>query len=796
MHPDRLQSASTSLRHDRSSGVRLGSQPPVSSHLDRFLRGKGDYTDDRQIEGCAWGVVLRSPHAHAYIKRINKSEALASSGVLEIYTGEDISPHVKPLSCLTPWTWSDGRPFIRVDRAVLAIDRVRHVGDSVAFVVAKTKAEAVDAAEKIEVDYEVLPPAIYPGSTCSPSIWDEAPDNVCFDWRYGDRNECNRLFALASSVTHLRLRVPRLVHLPIEPRAAIGSYNRSSDIFELIAPTQGAHLVRQVVAASFQLSEERFRVVTPDVGGGFGSKIFAYPEYVLVLLAAWRLGLPVRWTATRHESFVSDVQGRDHVTDAYLALNREGRFLAIRIDDIANLGAYQSQYTPFAQAGCGAPVQAGGYHFGAIDIRVKGVFTNTLPVDAMRGTGRPEATYVLERLIDQAAFELGSDPAELRARNLQPSTNKTVTLATGLVVDSGSFLANQTLCLERADRCGFDERRAKSEANGKLRGFGFANYLEANGSFGVAKLIEESKLPTESAAIRFNKQGKVVVWLGTQSCGQDHAGPVRRLVAATLQIEPSRISVLEGDTAELHQGGGTGGSKSTLTSIASVEQMLRELQTRAIALYAKSKEIDRDKVSFSGGRLHAEGKDQPISIMQLALAFPSQLDTSATATIKYGSFANGCHACEVEIDRETGEVRVVAYTAVDDFGTQISPEVVEAQVHGGVAMGLGEVLLECCVYDDNSGQILTGSLVDYAVPRAIDIPPIVCIDNGVACTTNAIGFKACGESGTTAAMPVVMNAIIHALRAFKGADRLQIPARACDIWAIMANPESQTPAST
>jgi aerobic carbon-monoxide dehydrogenase large subunit len=777
MHPDRLQ----------PSSIRHAIEPPLPGKADRFVRGMGDYIDDRQIEGCAWGIVLRSPHAHAYIKGINKSKALDSPGVFNIYTGKEISGHAKPLPCLTPWTWSDGRPYVRVDRPVLAVDRVRHVGDGVAFVVAKTKAEALDAAEKIEVDYEVLQPAIYPGSTCSPSIWDEAPDNVCFDWSYGDRNESERLFATASHVTHLRLRIPRVVHLPIEPRAAIGSYDRLSDTFELMASTQGTHLVRRVVAASFQLPEERFRVLTPDVGGGFGSKIFAYPEYVLVLLASWWLGAPVRWTAARYESFISDVQGRDHDSDAYLALDKEGRFLAIRINDTANLGAYQSQYTPFSQAGCGAPVQAGGYHFGAVDIRVKGVFTNTVPVDAMRGTGRPEATYVLERLIDQAAFELGYDRAELRARNLQPPTNSTITLATGLVVDNGSFLANQTLCLERADGCGFDHRRAKSEANGKLRGFGFANYLEANGSFGVAKLIESTKLPTESATIHVNKNGKVVVWIGTQSCGQDHAGPVIKLVANALRIEPSRISVLEGDTTALRQGGGTGGSKSTLTNIAAVKLMLSQLEAKAIALYAKPRKIKPDEVSLRDGKLHAKGKDESMSIMDLVLAFPEQFDTSATISIKYGSYANGCHACEVEIDRETGEVNVVAYTAVDDFGARINPEIVQGQVHGGVAMALGEVLMEQCVYDDKSGQILTGSLVDYALPRAIDIPPIVCIDNGVACNTNALGVKACGESGTTAAMPVVMNAIVDALRAFKGAERLQIPARACDIWAIMAS---------
>jgi len=454
--------------------------------------------------------------------------------VLAIFTSQDLSGRIKPLPCLMPLISRDGRPRAEADRAILAVDRVRHVGDGVAFIVAETATQALDAAEAVGVDYEILPAVMQPGAAEACSIWRDAPDNVCFDWGVGDPAACDRLLAEAAHVVRLHLRNPRVVVNAMEPRAAIGQYDRDAGQYHLIATTQGVHFVRRVLAAAFGIAEDRFRVRTPNVGGGFGSKIYAYPEYALVLWAARHIGRPVRWCASRAEAFVSDTQGRDHDTEAMLALDADGSFLAIRVHITVNLGAYLSQYSPFVATGCGAPVQAGGYRFRSTDIRVRGVFTNTLPVDAYRGAGRPEANYVLERLIDEAALALGCDRASLRAQNLHRRASEPVTLATGLTVDGGRFLDNQLRCLDLTDLPGFSARPAASEAKGKLRGFGFANYLEANGGLGVAKLIDAAGVPVEGAGIRFAADGAVAVAIGTQSTGQDHAGSNRRFGGADL----------------------------------------------------------------------------------------------------------------------------------------------------------------------------------------------------------------------------------------------------------------------
>ena len=756
-----------------------------SLSTDRCLRGAATYVDDIDVPDAVHGVVLRSPHAHARLRAIDTAAALRRPGVLAIFTGRDLSGRIRPLPCLMPLISRDGRRRAEADRAILAVDRVRHVGDGVAFIVAESAALALDAAEAVGVDYEVLPAVMQPDAPPT-SIWQDAPDNVCFDWGVGDPETCDRLIAEAAHVVRLRLRNPRIVVNALEPRAAVGLYDPDTAQYRLIATTQGVHFVRRVLAAAFGIAEDRLRVVTPNVGGGFGSKIYAYPEYALVLWAARQLGKPVQWCASRAEAFVSDTQARDHDTEATLALDADGSFLAVRVHITVNLGAYLSQYSPFVATGCGAPVQAGGYRFRSTDIRVRGVFTNTLPIDAYRGAGRPEANYVLERLIDEAALALGWDRALLRARNLHRSGSEPVTLATGLTVDGGRFLDNQVRCLDLADLAGFSARRTASEAAGKLRGFGFANYVEANGGLGVAKLIDAAGVPVESAGIRFGADGAVTVALGTQSTGQDHAGPMVDLVARTLGIEPVRITVTEGDTAALRVGGGTGGSKSLLTSSAAVAQMLRDVESTATALMAELHGVSREDVYFDNGVLRLKDSNLAQSVTDLATVFPGRLDIESSASISHGSFANGCHACEVEIDRETGDARVVAYTAVDDFGRVLHAGKVQGQIHGGVAQGIGQALFEACSYDCSSGQLVSGSFLDYAVVHAGDMPPIVWQDNGLPCSTNLLGVKACGEAGASAAPPAVMNAILDALRYCPGAENLQMPARAEDIWALLA----------
>lgn len=750
------------------------------------MRGAGEFSDDRWVETATHAVVVRSPHAHARIAPIRVSAALARSGVLAIFTGRDIAEHLRPLPCLVAMTSRDGRPRAEADRAILATDRVRHVGDGVAFVVAETLAQALDAAEAVQVIYEPLPATTRPGDISTVPIWPEAPDNLCFDWGTGDAAACDRLFAAATHVTRLRLEIPRIVIHPMEPRTAVGQYDPGCSRYTLVSPTQGVHLVRRILAASFGIAEDRFRVISPDVGGGFGSKIFAYPEHALVLWAARALGRPVRWCASRSESFLSDTQGRGRVTEAALALDADGRFLALRVNDTADLGAYLSQYGPYTAAGCGAPVQAGAYRIAAMDLRVRACFTNTTPIDSYRGTGRPEATYVLERLIDQAAFELGIDRAALRERNMRPASDTPVVLSTGQAVDGGRFLDNQRICLQAAEYAGFSDRRRESEARRKLRGFGFGNYIESNGSFGVAERIDHGSLPTESAAIRFGADGRVVIYVGTQSSGQEHASPLINLLSQTFGTDPAKIVVQQGDTEAVRFGGGTGGSKSTLTNVAAVGKAIKQIQAQAIALIAERHGVPLDAVEFHGGLFHVRNTNLVASLSELAACTPGRLDVEVIAHLESGSYCNGCHACEIEIDPETGEVAILSYIAVNDFGRILNVANVEGQVQGGIAQGIGQALLERAVYDPTSGQLLSGSQLDYTLPRAEHVPAaMVFKDNGLVCATNALGIKACGESGANGAIAPVINAVVHALRAYPGAEDLQIPATPQAVWTVL-----------
>jgi carbon-monoxide dehydrogenase large subunit len=736
------------------------------------------------VENEAYGVVLRSPHAHARIVRIDTRLARESAGVLAVLTATDLARIVRPLACVMPLISRDGTPRVEADRVVLAEEKVRHVGDGLAFVVAETLEQAVDAAERIDVTYEPLPAAMAAGASAVP-VWDAAPDNVCFDWQFGDAGACRRLFDSAAHIVRISLRSPRVAAVPIEPRAALGIHDALTDSYTLVTNTQGVHFVRRVLCDAFGWTPQKLRVVTPDVGGGFGPKIFAYPEQALVLVAARLTGRPVRWTSTRSEAFVSDTQARDHRTDAELAIDEDGRFLAIRVHATVNLGAYLSQYAPLVATGVGAPVQTGAYGFQAIDVVVKGVFTNTVPLDAYRGAGRPEATYVLERLIDRAAAEIGIDRADLRARNLPEQQGDTITSVTGLTIDGGRFLDNQRRCLEAADRAGFEARRFESLARGKLRGFGFANYLEANGGLAVARMIEPDNQPVEAARLLFNEDGVLDITIGTQSNGQDHALPLVRHAAASLGLVQDQIIVREGDTAALERGGGTGGSKSMLTSSRALEQAILDVIERGRAVLAREWTAPAQDICFETGIFSLPGTNRAMSVAEIAASFPGALDGESRGVLKRGSCANGCHVCEVEIDRETGAVHVVAYTAVDDFGAVLNEPSVRGQVLGAVTQGLGQALLEEVVYDGMTGQIASGSLTDYALPRAGDTPRLRWIDNGLRSRTNIFGAKGCGEAGASAAPPTLMNAIADALSAYPAASTLQMPARAAEIWRII-----------
>jgi aerobic carbon-monoxide dehydrogenase large subunit len=751
---------------------------------DASLRGAGRYVDDLRSAGEARGHVLRSPHAHARIRGIDLARARRVPGVLTILTAADLAGDLRPLPCMMPLTSFDGTPRAEADRVILAADRVRHVGDGVAFIVAETDRAAAEAASRVRVDYEVLPAVVEPGDATVP-VWPDAPDNLCFDWRFGDAPACERLVARAAHVTRMTLRNPRIIPSPIEPRAALGLYDPTDESFTLVTNTLGVHFVRRVLAQALRIAPETLRVVTPHVGGGFGTKIFAYPEQALVLAAARLVGRPVRWTATRTEAFQSDTQARDHRTEAALALDADGRFLALDVRIEANLGAYLSQYAPLTATGVGAPVQGGAYRFRALAIRVRGAFTNTVPVDAYRGAGRPEATYVLERIIDRAAGELGLDPADLRARNLPGAQSDSLVAVTGLSIDGGQFLDNQRTCLDAADRAGLPARRAASAARGRLRGFGFANYVEANGGLAVAHVIEADKLPIESLRLTFGADGALDMVVGTQSTGQDHARPLIHHAARALGLPPDAITLRQGDTDLLSRGGGTGGSKSLLTASVALEQAIADVIARGRARLAQAWAAAEADIAFDRGVFALRGSNRAASLREIAAAHPGALDGESHGLLRHGSCANGCHACEVEIDPGTGIVDVIRYTAVDDFGTVVNEAAVRGQVQGGVAQGLGQALSECAVYDPTTGNLITGALTDYALPRARDVPEVHWIDNGLRSRTNLFGAKACGEAGASAAPPAVMNAIADALAAYPAARSLQMPARPEDVWRVI-----------
>jgi aerobic carbon-monoxide dehydrogenase large subunit len=754
--------------------------------VEKMLTGGAVYVGDVRFEREAYGYVLRSPHPHARIRSIDPSAARRAPGVLAVLTGSDVARMAGPLPCVIPPSAYGRAKALAVDRPILAMDRVRHVGDGVAFVVAETPEQAEAASHLVTVDYEELPTHVALHADTSPTpIWPEAPDNVAFDWQFGDVALCRRLFAGAAHTVRLHLSIPRLLPNPIEPRAAIGVYDVRTGKLTLVSNTQGVHFVRGVLIEALRLPKTKLRVVTPYVGGAFGSKIYAYPEHALVLLAARTLGRPVRWGATRTEAFLSDTQGRGHVTEASLALDEDGRFLALSVRPTVDLGAYFSQLTPIVATGVGAPVQGGAYRFQAIEINVRGIFTNKVPMDAYRGAGRPEATYVLERLIDRAAAVLNIDPAELRARNLPSTQGGTLTTVAGLAVDGGRFLDNQRRCLEQADRAGFAERRAEAEKCGRIRGFGFANYLEANGGLQVSQAIEPGSVPHECAALTFGTEASATVTIGTQSAGQDHANPMMLYVSRKLGLKPSSISVREGDSAALPVGSGTGGSKSTLVNSVAIKQAVADAIAKGRSLVAGQWSVERDAIRFERGLYSLPGSNLSASFAELVARFPDALNTEAEAGLQQGSSANGCHACEVEIDPATGEVEIVRYTAVDDFGQVIDRANVLGQVQGGVAQGIGQALLERAPMPDELLHPTTRSPFHYALPRATDVPDVNWTDNGLLSRTNVFGAKACGESGASAAPPAIMNAVVNALGSCPRAWDLQMPAQPASIWSVL-----------
>ena len=765
--------------------TKFGLAQPVRRVEDpRLLIGSGRYTDDVRPGGTAFGVMLRSPHAAARIVAIDSATAKAMPGVLAIYTAADLAADgIGGLPCLVPMTNRDGSTGANPGHPVLAEAAVRHVGDPVAFVVAESGKAARDAAEALAVEYEVLPSvtdlahAMDPGQ---PAVWPEAARNICFDWEVGDRDEVEKLFRQAAHTTRLTVVNNRVVVSSMEARAAVGQYDAASGRFTLTTNTQGVWLVKEQLAnAIFHVPEDRFHVVTPDVGGGFGMKLFLYAEHVLVCYAARKLGRPVKWTSERSEAFLSDTQGRDNITEGELALDGDGKFLALRTRNLANMGAYLSNFGPFIPTIAGTGVLAGVYGFQAIYAHVIGLFTNTVPVDAYRGAGRPESNYLRERIIDAAARELGIDPAELRRRNMVEPAAMPFTSAMGKTYDSGDFRRVLDTALKQIDWAGFPARQAEATRRGKKRGIGLAYYLEATGGG-----------PTERAEIRFAEDGFVDLYVGTQSTGQGHETAYVQLTVDRLGVPGEKVRVHQGDSDTIPTGGGTGGARSLYSEGQAILLTAASVIDKGKQAASEALEAAMADISFAEGRFSIAGTDRGIDILALAERQRSRvgagkpatlLDAAEVANIEKHTFPNGCHLAEVEIDPDTGVVDVVRYLVCDDFGKVVNPLIVRGQVHGGVAQGLGQAVLERTAYDADSGQLLSGSFMDYALPRAGDLPNIEVELVEVPCAANPLGVKGAGEAGAVGSPPAVINAIVNAL-AESGVKHIDMPATPERVW--------------
>ena len=758
---------------------------PVRRKEDfRLLTGRGDFTDDFNVHNQAYSYVLRSPHAHARIAGIDTRAAKATNGVLTVLTADDIkTAGLGTIPCLSDVTQRDGSPMVSPARPILADGFVRHVGNAVAFVVAETLSIAKDAAELIEVDYEALPSVVdTKGATDAGAsqVWPEAKNNTCYIWETSDQEATDAAFLNAAHTVSIELVNNRVVVAAIEPRALVGDWDGTR--YTLHAPTQGVHgMRRQLANHIFHLPEESFHLVTRDVGGSFGMKNRLYPELPLVLLAARKLERPVKWTADRSESFLADTQGRDQVNHAELALDANGKIQAMRIDTHYNVGAYLSQFGPAIALGSKVALQIGAYNIPHVFGRVTGVFTNTVPVDAYRGAGRPEAGYVIERLVDAASRQIKMDPAEFRRLNFIAPEAMPHTTVLDLTYDSGEFRRNLDDALSRGDYDGFKSRWETSKAAGKLRGCGIAYHLE-----------NSSASASETTQIRVDPSGKITMIQGTQSGGQGHATIFPQIAADRLGIEVDQIEFIQGDTDLVATGAGTGGSKSTGIGGVSCDRAANAVIEKGKLIASHVLEAATEDIEYANGIFQVAGTDRSRTLYEIAAAgqesqnLPEGEEPELTGSGEFGStvasYANGCHLCEVEVDSETGAVDIVSYTVVSDFGTVINPLLTIGQVHGGVAQGVGQALLENCVYDDATGQFLSGSFMDYTLPRACDFPFMdITLAEGVPSLTNPIGIKGSGESGTVGAPPALVNAVVDAL-AELGIDNIDMPTLPEKIW--------------
>jgi carbon-monoxide dehydrogenase large subunit len=748
---------------------------------DALIRGKGRYTDDHAPQASLHALVMRSPHAHATFT-IDTTRARGLPGVAAILTGEDVKD-LGGLPCL--FNLPDD-PFTAPPYPILARDVVRHVGDAVAFVVAETVAQARDAIEAIEVNWTPLPAvigsanAVKPGA---PQVWPQHPGNVLFDVALGDKDAAEAAFAKAHAVAEISIVNPRIVTNYMETRAAVCEYDVKRDHLTLTIGSQGSHRLRDILCQNIlNIPVEKMRVICPDVGGGFGTKLFPYREYALVAVASRKLGRSVKWTAERADHFVGDSQGRDNVTTARMALAEDGKFLGMQVDLIGDMGAYLSTFGPYIPHG-GAGMLPGLYDIQAFHCRVRTVFTNTVPVDAYRGAGRPEAAYVIERLVDAAARKLGMTPDAIRRKNFIPPRAMPYKTATGKVYDSGDFTAHMKRAMEIAGWKDFPKRAKAAKKQGLVRGIGFATYVEVCGTMGE-----------EAADVRLDPNGDVTVLIGTQSTGQGHQTAYAQLVAEQFGLAPERVHIIQGDTDKVATGLGTGGSSSIPSGGVSVERATRKLGANLKDLAAELLEAGAADLEISDGTIRVAGTDRSVSFADVAkhgAKDPSKLAASEKFSSADGTYPNGTHLVEVEIDPATGFIRLVNYVVVDDFGVTLNPLLLEGQVHGGTMQGIGQALMERAVYDAGDGQLVTGTFMDYALPRAADGPPITFETHNVPCVTNPLGVKGAGEAGAIGSCPAVVNAIIDGLWREYGIDHIDMPATPERVWMTIRNAERQ-----
>ena len=790
----------TSVRERTAPAREARPAGPIGARIERkedsrFLTGNGQYTADITLQDQSYACFVRSPHAHARIRAIRTQLAAQMPGVLAVYTGEDLPATVGGLPCGWLITGADGQPMKEPKHPLLAQGKVRHVGDPVALVVAERYDQAKEAALMLEVDYEPLPSVVdvREARAADAVVHVEAPDNTCYVWALGDAKAVDAAFAKAAHVTTLEFANNRLIPNAIEPRACNAAWSPADDSYTLYVANQNPHVERLLMAAFvLGIPEHKLRVIAPDVGGGFGSKIYLYAEETMCVWASKRLKRPIKWTAERSESFLSDAHGRDHWTHAELALDAQGKFLGLRVKTTAAMGAYLSTFSTCIPTILYATLLAGQYTTPAIHCEVTAVFTNTAPVDAYRGAGRPEATYVVERLVSTAAREMGIAQDEIRRRNFIRAFPYATPVA--LTYDTGDYDACLDGAIKLADVAGFPARRAEAKARGRLRGLGFCSYIEACGlaPSNVAGALGARAGLFEVAEVRVHPTGKVTLFTGSHSHGQGHETTFAQVIAGRLGVSVEDVDVVHGDTGWIPFGMGTYGSRSIAVGGAAIMKACDKIIAKATRIAAHLMGAAAQDVRFEGGTFTVPGTTKNLPFAQVALAayvphnYPlAELEPGLDEIAFYDptnfTYPAGTYICEVEVDPDTGATQVVSFSACDDFGNIVNPMIVEGQVHGGLAQGIGQALLEACVYDRESGQLLTGSYMDYAMPRAADLPSFRLDQRVTPCTHNALGVKGCGEAGAIGAPPAVINAICDAI----GAKEVEMPATPERVWRAL-----------